>query len=352
MDYDIAIIGAGPAGSTLASKLNKKYKTLLLDKRSFNDNGKPGTEKCCGGLLAPDAQKVLSKMGLSLPSSIMESPQIFSVKTCDLETGNHQDYQRHYLNLNRDKFDRWLISLHQENVDCILESKLVSLQRKESSWEICYLNNGVKYTDQCRFLVAADGANSKCRKLLFPDLKTKQKRYISIQHWLELDNPPPFFGAIFDRSISDFYSWYIPKENGLVVGTAIEIGVDPKPIMEKLKTYLESINLKGPVVRKEAAFIERPLSSRAPIDSFESIAFIGEAGGWISPSSAEGFSYAFRTSLELAKALNQGLDGSEKRYNRECKKLRSNISKKLIKSPGMYNFFLRNLALKSGFGAI
>lgn len=34
--YDITIIGAGPAGSTLARELGKKYKVLLVDKRPLD----------------------------------------------------------------------------------------------------------------------------------------------------------------------------------------------------------------------------------------------------------------------------------------------------------------------------
>jgi flavin-dependent dehydrogenase len=63
--YDIAIIGAGPAGSTLARLLVESYKILLVDKRPLDENPEgnfPG--KCCGGLLAPDAQAMLLKMGL------------------------------------------------------------------------------------------------------------------------------------------------------------------------------------------------------------------------------------------------------------------------------------------------
>ncbi|MCK5811382.1 MAG: NAD-binding protein [Clostridiales bacterium] len=31
--YDIAIIGAGPAGSTLARYLDEKYKVVIIDKK-------------------------------------------------------------------------------------------------------------------------------------------------------------------------------------------------------------------------------------------------------------------------------------------------------------------------------
>ena len=33
--YDMIIVGGGPAGATLARMIGKRYKVLLLEKRSF-----------------------------------------------------------------------------------------------------------------------------------------------------------------------------------------------------------------------------------------------------------------------------------------------------------------------------
>lgn len=57
--YDVAIVGAGPAGSTLARLIGSKLRVLLVDKRRPTDINKNEYQKskCCGGLLAPDAQK-------------------------------------------------------------------------------------------------------------------------------------------------------------------------------------------------------------------------------------------------------------------------------------------------------
>ncbi len=60
--YDIVIIGSGPAGSNLARLIGEKYKVLLIDKRDLEKvNHKNHINKCCGGLLAPDAQKMIAK---------------------------------------------------------------------------------------------------------------------------------------------------------------------------------------------------------------------------------------------------------------------------------------------------
>lgn len=66
--YDIAIVGSGPAGANLARLIGDKYRVLLIDKRDLeNENPKNLSNKCCGGLLAPDAQKMIAKLGLGIP---------------------------------------------------------------------------------------------------------------------------------------------------------------------------------------------------------------------------------------------------------------------------------------------
>jgi len=78
------------------------------------------------------------------------------------------------------------------------------------------------------------------------------------------------------------------------------------------------------------------------------VALIGEAAGWISPSSAEGLSYCFRSALNLTRALEQGCEGAIQRYAGYSQGLKLNILGKIIKSPAMYNQHLRRLAMGSG----
>ena len=116
MQYDAAIIGAGPAGATFARRLaqqSPELKILLLDAQD------EGHKKPCGGLLAPDAQKTLAHFDLVLPKSVLADPQIFAVETMDLRTRRVRYYQRYYLNMDRYAFDRWLVSLVPPTVEIV-----------------------------------------------------------------------------------------------------------------------------------------------------------------------------------------------------------------------------------------
>ena len=91
MIWDIIVIGAGPAGSTFAREAAKLNKSILVINGQNESSSKP-----CGGLLAPDAQKLLAHSDMVLPKSVLVDPQIFSVKTMDLSSGLVRYYQRYY----------------------------------------------------------------------------------------------------------------------------------------------------------------------------------------------------------------------------------------------------------------
>lgn len=98
--FDVAIIGLGPGpAQLLARKLSGKMRVLALDKKRHCGN--EGFTKPCGGLLAPDAQRSFIRDGITLPVDVIANPQIFSVKTVDVDTSLTRNYQRSYININR-----------------------------------------------------------------------------------------------------------------------------------------------------------------------------------------------------------------------------------------------------------
>jgi len=348
--YDITILGAGPAGSTFARLLKKGYKVLVLDRRDLNSVNIQGREKPCGGLLAPDAQKMLAILGLGLPKEILVGPQIFTVRTIDLKNKIEQYYQRDYINFNREKFDRWLVNLIPDNIETRfgISFKGFSIQGNIIKFE--YLHNNKLESGETKYLVGADGAASCIRKILSP--RYNPKKYVSIQEYFKCKETFPYFSAIFDPDTTDFYSWTIPKDDLLILGTAIPVNERPVLKFKILKEKLSGngFELSAPV-KKNGCLILRPVKSNQIYLGNDSVFLIGEAAGWISPSSAEGLSYAFISAINLAHACNENLD-IFRTYSNLSKTLKRNIFIKNLKSPFMYNSFLRKLVMKSGLKAM
>jgi geranylgeranyl reductase len=347
--YDIAIVGAGPAGATLARLVGKSYKVLLLEKRQFTatTNESP-LNKCCGGLLAPDAQSVLAQLGLGIPREVLVGPQLFTVRTIDVKNSIEQYYQRHYINLDRAKFDQWLVSLIPSEVKIQFSSTFKYFEIEDNSINIYYHKNRKQYRERARVLVGADGARSTVRKQLSPD-SPYPKAYIALHEWYETKNALPYFSAIFDEEITDFYSWTIPKEDYLIIGSALSHENRAVQRFERLRSILRAYGYEfGKLIKKNGALLLRPKQINQIFTGEGNISLIGESAGWISPSSAEGFSYSFRSARALAESLHRSLDNYLMRYNRNARGLKYNILLKNLKSPFMYNPVLRGVVMKSG----
>jgi len=339
-NYDIVIIGGGPAGATLARLI--KNKSILIISSDTQD-------KPCGGLLAPDAQKALAVFDLTLPKEVLVDPQIFSVRTMDLESGIEKWYQRMYINMDRNRFDKWLLSLVPDTVDRI-DGRCMSIHNNE----ITYISNGVEGKVTADVIVGADGANSIVRKTFFKSFKTRQ--YVAIQQWFENDESQikPFYSCIFDEKTSDCCSWSINKDGYLIFGGAFA-PQNCRENFEKQKKRLERFDIKlSDPIKTEACQVLRPINTRSFVTGKEfdnhSVYLIGEAAGFISPSSLEGFSSAFNSAIYLSDSLDQ--KHPLKSYNKKTRKLKVKLLLKNIKSLFMYHPLLRKIVMKSGIDTI
>ena len=81
---------------------------------------------------------------------------------------------------------------------------------------------------------------------------------------------------------------------------------------------------------------------------------LGEAAGFISPSSLEGISFALASAESLGQAFSKGKNSEDilRVYRQKTRKLCIKVKCKCIKRPFMYQQFLRTCILKTGIGSI
>jgi flavin-dependent dehydrogenase len=342
--YDIAIIGLGPAGATLARLLNKKCKVIAIDKK--NDE----IGKCCGGLLAPDAQKMLAQFDICLPKDVLVDPQIFSVKTIDLNNHIVKYYQRFYLNMDRKKFDNFLISLIPDYVEICNNSICKKIEIKNKIYSFTFLSNDIERTEEAKIIIGADGGNSIIRNIFYK--KSIIKKYFSIQEWYKNEINSPFYSCIFDKNITDSYCWTISKDEYLIIGGAFPIK-DCNKRFEMLKEKIKNMGMAfGELVKREGCFINLDNGIANICTGKNGAYLIGEAAGMISPSSLEGISYSMKSAKILADIINNYSKNIGYEYFIKSFGIRIQLKLKIIKKLFMYNNIFRKLIMKSGIKSI
>jgi flavin-dependent dehydrogenase len=327
--YDIAVIGAGPAGSMFARIWPDKSKTMaIIDARPLHRPYKPGDPvKSCGGLLAPDSQKFLKKYGITLDSTVFTDPKKTHVKTTDFKTGLTRHYRRRYLNMDREAFDRFL--LKGIKADTYFETRVKKMAHTDGIYTI----ETDKGTLRCRGLVGADGAGSKVRQTFFKTARFKT--YMSLQEYYK--GGASQYNCYFDPRLTDYYGWSLSKNGCYQIGIALPAGSKACRLFDDFK---KKAGVQGTPFKKDGAAIIRP-GFFHPVSATRSAFLIGEAGGYISPSSAEGISFAFKTAEILA---HSGLN--EKSFRRTMRKIQLSIFIKNIKKTFIYIPFIRYIVMK------
>lgn len=367
--FDIAIIGAGPAGCTAALNLaNTDLKIALIDKAIFP------RDKICGDGLGGTIFFELGKVGLldsfdgfkaKLNSRGVRfiAPNFEQLDIIFPPRKDHPDAPTGYVS-SRIDFDNFLLTQVKncKNVTVFEDHNLKDIvENKDGIEVIC--SNGLNIS--AKIIIGADGAHSLVAKKLTQAKLEKEHHSAGLRVYYENVADIAEGNLIelhFYKNIIPGYFWIFPlPDNKANVGIDILSEVVSRKNIN-LKNELENIIKNNPNVAprfKNARPLEKvngfglPLGSKKRKLSGSNFMLVGDAASLIDPFTGEGISNAMtsgRLAAEHAKLCFSGNNFTaafmyqydQKVYN----KLWNNLSvsyrlQKLLKYPWIFNLIAK-----------
>jgi len=285
--FDVAIIGAGPAGTAAAFDLSAKgLKVLILDKYAF-----PRKKACAGGI-TPKAYYLFQ---YDISSVIKKECRTIKINPHRQKSFFIKDEKPLCYMTRREELDLFSLNkVMEKGAQFKVIKKIQSIKESPSCVEI--------HTDcdcfKALYLIGADGANSIVRRFV------SKSRFYEKQSALEADVKIDRPGRIqmeldFSKSKNSYY-WIFPKDDHVNIGIySIDSHVRPKiqHLFEYADAKLQSRHLsaiKGyPICT--SGFNYRPDSKR--------ILLAGDAAGLGEKLLGEGIYFAVKSGQLAAGAI-------------------------------------------------
>lgn len=295
MNFDVAIVGAGPGGTAAALALARHDLRVALIEKAV-----PPRYKTCGG-------GILSRVGrlLQLDFAAVVERQCFEVELLhhkpDLRLTVRRD-QPIISMVMRDRFDHLLTDEAQRRGTKLLAGTSV-LKVTPSSNDIELVTTAGPL--RARFVIAADGVGSAVARLTgAPELR----RVIPA---VECEVTPDAAvleklsrSARFDLGFVPFgYAWVFPKREHLSIGvlTTHRGGANLNQYYER---YLDLLGIQQPLREERHGFMI-PIRPRESALGIPRVLFVGDAAGLADPILAEGITAAILSGQLAAEAIVQ-----------------------------------------------
>lgn len=188
---DVAVVGAGPAGSAAAALLAERGVDVTLVERAVFPRAKP-----CAEYLSPQVTRVLDRLGVR---AAVEGPDAGASKLTGMRlvapdgssvTGRfvashgfrgHSDYG---LALRRERFDALLVEAAVRRGARLLENTIVENLGEDSGRyrTLSIRSGGRRDIMRARLIVAADGLNTRIGRVLGVSRRRKRRRIAFVTH--------------------------------------------------------------------------------------------------------------------------------------------------------------------------
>lgn len=374
LNFDLIIIGAGPAGAACAFQLrNSGLKIAVIEKGVFP------RDKICGDALSPDIINQLNWMSPDLLEGFSKFAQKLPCYGVRVYAPNNGKVEFHFDSKNnleapgyiakRIDFDNFLFEKikNQENLEIFQGVSVTDVIREGA--DIKVLTPEITFT--AKFIVGADGAHSIVNKKL-GSIQVEKNHYCAglRQYYKGVEgfHEDNLIELHFYQDSLPGYFWAFPLPNG---HANVGIGMLSSEVSKRkvnLKTLMMDLINNHPNLKdrfKNAEALENiqgfglPIGSKKRPISGDNFLLTGDAASLIDPVSGEGIANAIRSGRYAAKHIIEAFNQNKfdarfnNKYDKELYKIMwpelraSYFFQRMLKYPAVINFLLKRTQKES-----
>ena len=265
--YDVAIVGAGPAGGSAGIHCAKKgLKTIILE-----EHATVGDPVHCGECLSEMAE---IRINMKFPKEVIALP-VKGVNVIFPDSHKVKLTEQGFV-LEKHAFEKWMAQEAQNaGAELHLSTRVTSLKRENDVWEIQTSQGPIK----ARMVIDGSGAAGVANRML--QMNPRFSVTTGIQYeMLDIPNEEYLDFYLWPRLAPEGYLWMIPKNDGRA-----NVGLVTHDIT-KAKVYLDQfVKEMGWETKTKVKTFGGPIPSSGPVQNTydNGILLIGDAAGFTSP---------------------------------------------------------------------